>query len=221
MNHLVYKITNLINGKIYIGIHSTEDINDLYMGSGVNIKKSIARHGVENFKKEILYNFDNYDDMIAMEIKLVNEEFILRTDTYNAALGGYGAPYKMEHRHDSEEIRAKISAGTKAGMTTESKKKISNAQKKSVKSESSNAKRSESMKNYIKLNGHHLTGTKISDAHKEAIGASRRGKKTPVNICVKGEFYTQYEDAASVHGVSPRTIRNWVKDELNLECYLV
>lgn len=219
MNHLVYKITNKLNGKIYIGIHSTENVNDSYMGSGVNIKKSIARHGVENFTKEILFNFDNYDEMIAKEAELVTEEFVLRGDTYNAALGGYGAPYKMEHREDAEEIRAKISAGTKAGMTEEARKKISEVQKNVVRTKEDNIRRSETMKSYLKKNGSHRTGTTISDAHKEAIGASRRGIKIPIDIMIKGNHYTRYEDAAEIHKVTPTTVRNWIKDSSKTDCY--
>lgn len=124
MKHLVYKITNNVNSKIYIGVHSTEDINDSYMGSGVNIKKSIAKHGIENFSKDILFIFDSYEEMMAKEAELVDEAFVLRTDTYNAALGGLGAPWKMEHRKDAEELRRKISENTSLGMTIEGRRKF-------------------------------------------------------------------------------------------------
>jgi hypothetical protein len=87
-HYLIYKITNLLNNKIYIGLHKTYDINDDYMGSGKNIKNEIKLFGIENFKKEILFDFDNPDDMIKKEAELVNEEFLKRDDVYNIVLGG-------------------------------------------------------------------------------------------------------------------------------------
>ena len=88
--YLVYKITNLKNNKIYIGVHTTTNINDDYMGSGTNIRQAIQEHGLENFEKEILHVFDNQEEMLEKERELVNEEFIKRSDTYNLVLGGGG-----------------------------------------------------------------------------------------------------------------------------------
>lgn len=88
MFYTIYKITNMINGKIYIGLHKTKKLNDGYMGSGKMISYAIKKHGLENFKKEILFTFDNEKDMINKEIELVTEEFCLRKDTYNLAKGG-------------------------------------------------------------------------------------------------------------------------------------
>jgi len=86
----LYQITNLVNNKIYIGVHSTKDMNDSYMGSGINIQLAIKKYGIDNFKKDILYTFDNADDMYAKEKDIVTDEFLLREDTYNLRVGGTG-----------------------------------------------------------------------------------------------------------------------------------
>ena len=88
MLHTIYKITNRLNGKIYIGKHSTNDINDNYMGSGKYIKKAIIKYGVENFIKEVLFIFNDEKEAYDMEKQIVNENFIKRIDVYNAIVGG-------------------------------------------------------------------------------------------------------------------------------------
>jgi hypothetical protein len=49
---IIYCITNLINGKKYIGSDSNN--NPKYMGGGTYLKKAIKKYGKENFKKEII-----------------------------------------------------------------------------------------------------------------------------------------------------------------------
>ncbi len=90
MHYTIYKTTNTLNGKIYIGKHQTKDLNDGYMGSGKILVQSIEKYGIENFTKEILFLFDNEAAMNAKEAELVTEEFCLREDTYNLCPGGNG-----------------------------------------------------------------------------------------------------------------------------------
>lgn len=94
MKFTIYKITNNVNGKEYIGQHQTLDLTDDYMGSGKRLKYAQEYHGIENFSKEILFIFDNEEEMNAKEAELVTEEYCSRDDTYNIAPGGFGGGYR-------------------------------------------------------------------------------------------------------------------------------
>ncbi len=90
MYYIIYKTTNILNNKIYIGQHITDNIDDRYMGSGSDLLRDMKKYGKNNFNKEILHVFDNFSDMDNKEIEIVNEVFIKRKDTYNIILGGQG-----------------------------------------------------------------------------------------------------------------------------------
>jgi group I intron endonuclease len=90
MFYSIYKITNQIDGKIYIGSHKTKDLDDSYMGSGKYLKYAQEKHGIENFTKEILFVYETPEEMYAKEAELVNEEFLATANTYNLKVGGFG-----------------------------------------------------------------------------------------------------------------------------------
>lgn len=90
MYHIIYKTTNLINDKIYIGYHLTDDLNDSYLGSGRNLKKAIEKYGKDNFKRNILYVFPTKEEALLKEAEIVNEDFLKRDDVYNLKEGGEG-----------------------------------------------------------------------------------------------------------------------------------
>jgi len=75
MHYTIYKITNKINNKFYIGKHKTDNLDDDYMGSGKYLLHSIKKYGVDNFVKEILFVFDKESEMNAKEKELVSKEF--------------------------------------------------------------------------------------------------------------------------------------------------
>ena len=90
MFYLIYKITNTLNHKVYVGSHKTKDKDDGYMGSGKYLLRAIKKHGIEKFTKEILFEFENAAEMYAKEAELVNEDFLVEENTYNLKLGGFG-----------------------------------------------------------------------------------------------------------------------------------
>lgn len=100
--HYIYQIKNLVNGKLYIGKHSTNDVNDGYFGSGTLINRAIKKYGIENFRKSILAFFDSEDEAYLQEKLLVNETFVEREDTYNLTCGGFGSWHAV---NSSEEFR--------------------------------------------------------------------------------------------------------------------
>jgi hypothetical protein len=91
MYHLVYKITNLITGRYYIGKHSTRNIDDNYFGSCKPLNEDIGFYGKENFQKEILFQADSEEEALEYEAKLVTQEMIDSLRTYNQTLGGRGS----------------------------------------------------------------------------------------------------------------------------------
>lgn len=96
MKYYVYKTENLKDGKFYIGVHKSNDIkNDTYLGSGVKLKKAIFEFGIENFRREILFEFDTSQDAFKKEKDIVTKEFVLRGDTYNKTVGGCGRIYNL------------------------------------------------------------------------------------------------------------------------------
>ena len=107
MYYLIYKITNVLNNKIYIGKHKTDNINDEYMGSGKILFEALKKYGLNNFKKEILFECKNEEEMNQKEKELVNEEFVKRVDTYNIKTGGEGGWDYCCNNHKLQSIKAK------------------------------------------------------------------------------------------------------------------
>jgi hypothetical protein len=90
MHYIVYRITCSLNGKFYIGTHATNNLNDGYMGSGVNIRRAIKELGVWNFHKEILFDFKTHTEAYNKEAELVTKELVKSELCYNLCAGGGG-----------------------------------------------------------------------------------------------------------------------------------
>ena len=94
--HFIYKTTNILNDKFYIGMHSTNNLNDSYLGSGKRLKRSIKKYGIENFKLEILEFFQNREFLVEREKELVNADLLKDTNCMNLVFGGNGGFISIE-----------------------------------------------------------------------------------------------------------------------------
>lgn len=102
---IIYKTTNLINNKIYIGQSIKNNSN--YLGSGYIFKKAIKKYGKQNFKKEIIETCDSIKELNKREIYWIN--FYNSTDKnigYNINEGGKNA-------RQTKESKIKISLALK------------------------------------------------------------------------------------------------------------
>lgn len=97
-----YRITNILNSHFYYGVHSTNNLNDNYMGSGSRLKLAYQKYGIENFKKEILKFFDTRKEALEYEALVVNENLVQDDNCYNLIKGGYG-DMSEEHKCISNE----------------------------------------------------------------------------------------------------------------------
>ena len=184
MIYYIYKITNLCNGKIYIGMHSTKSLDDGYMGSGKLLKAAIKKYGKENFRKEILETFDNEEDMISKEKELVTDEFVLDETNYNIMPGGkFGSLERnnlsfkgKQHSENTIEKIRNASIGRKHSEDTKKKISENNFSKTDPARQKEHAKKAGS---YARSEEHKR---KISEAIKNKIqsGNYKPGRKKSV-----------------------------------------
>jgi len=98
--HFIYKTTNLLTGKYYIGMHSTDDLEDGYLGSGKRLRYSVRKYGKKNHQREILEFVDTREDLKAREKEVVSLDEIAKEDCMNLKEGGDGGFVSEEHRNN-------------------------------------------------------------------------------------------------------------------------
>jgi hypothetical protein len=106
--NLLYETKNLINGKVYRGVHCTNNLDDGYLGSGDRLKRAITKYGRDNFKRTDLQFFNSFDEALKGEASFVDINFISRSDVYNINLGGDCPPSRKGCKM-SEDAKNRIS----------------------------------------------------------------------------------------------------------------
>jgi hypothetical protein len=90
--YIVYKTTNIITGRFYIGSHQTSNINDGYIGSGKVLKMAVRKYGRDNFKFEIICKCISFKIMRCVEGHLVRYNIDkFGRGCYNRSYNGTGA----------------------------------------------------------------------------------------------------------------------------------
>jgi len=106
--HYIYRTTCGITGNFYVGMHSTNDLEDDYLGSGKRLWYSIQKHGRENHTREILEFCENRSSLKDREREIVNENFLEDPNCMNLKIGGDGGFANEEHR-----VKAQRNGGKK------------------------------------------------------------------------------------------------------------
>lgn len=153
----IYKTTNILNDKIYVGKRTTDIIEDGYLGSGIKINNSIKKHGKENFKREILEFCKTKEELNEREIFWIKELNSRDQNIgYNISKGGDGGPYTLDGKA--------WNSGKKMSSEYCEKNRRGHLGKKA--SEETRAKMRESQK-----------GKTISEEHKEILRKNMTGRK--------------------------------------------
>lgn len=192
---IIYKTTNLINGKFYVGQDSNN--NPEYYGSGTAFKLALKKYGKENFSKEILEVCSTQEQLNEREKYWIKETRAIELG-YNLAEGGFGVS------NMSDEIKQKISKSKKGKkLSEEARKNMSKANKGRKHTEETKRKLSEINKGrkptleQLKKISESLKGRKLSEEHKRKIGDRFRGKplseqhRKKISEANKGKIFSE------------------------------
>lgn len=96
--HFIYKTTCCITGSFYIGMHSTDNLNDGYLGGGIVIEHSLKKYGRKNHKREILEYLSDRISLDAREREIVNSDLLKNPLCLNLVEGGNGG-FSLSDEH--------------------------------------------------------------------------------------------------------------------------
>ena len=203
---IIYKTTNLVNGKKYIGKDTKNKPS--YLGSGAILKKAIQKYGKQNFRKEIIELCDSKEELIEREEYWLNYYDAgnnpMFYNMHNYSSGGISIPSELHYlygKHHSDETKRKMS-NSRLGeknhnygekFSVETRKKLSesmiHACARGERHHMFGKHQSDEVKQ--KLSKSHM-GKKLTPEHKKNIGLSKTGEKHPNFkgnlMCVRG-FY--------------------------------
>ena len=106
--YYIYKTTCTITNKYYIGMHKTCNLKDGYMGSGLLLRRSIKKHGLNNHFIEILEYCDSYEKLAEREQYIVNSDLLNDPLCMNLKTGGIGGATMTGRKQSKETIEKRV-----------------------------------------------------------------------------------------------------------------
>lgn len=192
MYHFVYTTVNLINNKQYIGVHSTDNIDDGYLGSGKLLIRAIRKYGADNFKVINRVFFEYKEEAFIFERKIVNEQIVNDPNYYNLKQGGKGGKEKGHKCSDNlKKYISEINSGEGNFMygkshSDETKSKISKKRKGQRATDEVRKKMSDSRKG----SGNSMYGKHHTEETKLIISNKQKGKRTKEDNHFYGKSHT-------------------------------
>jgi hypothetical protein len=172
--HYIYKITCKITNRFYIGMHSTDDLNDRYFGSGKRLWFSINYHGKENHIKEILEFLPSREALKEREKEIVNKELINEDLCMNLVVGGEGGYISEEGCKKGGVTSGNIQINKMLSDIVYKEKVLKTLRDTSINNHKTGKSKIPSRK-----------GVKLTDEHKKKIGKNNSLKQ-------KGVLNSQY-----------------------------
>lgn len=210
--HYIYKTTCKITNKFYVGMHSTDNLEDGYLGSGKILGYSRKKHGDENHVREILEYLPSRVELKAREKEIVNEELLRHHLNINLKYGGDGGYENInQDRLNVYGKNGKIGYG---GENLICGYLLNDKLKELGRFDEIQEKKSSSLKNTIKLYGHHMTGKCLSDIHKQRIKDTINERALGL-----GEKNSQFGTCWVTNGVKPIKIKKEKLDEYLMNGY--
>lgn len=192
--YFLYKTTNLKNGRYYLGMHSTSKLDDGYLGSGTRLRRSIRKHGRENFKIEILEFFESREVLLKAEVDLITEDILKDPKCMNLKPGGSGGFSNKEH-----QLKCSSASGKKHSerLISDPDYKLSISQKRSI----SVKKRLQDGTLKIWKDNYSWAGKSHEESTKKLIGEKN-------SISQKGEKNSQFGSFWITNGIESKKVKN-------------
>ncbi|WP_407307333.1 hypothetical protein [Acinetobacter sp.] len=197
MEHIIYKTTNILNGRFYIGMHSTENIDDGYLGSGRRVKAEVKKYGKKNFVREVLEYLPSREALCARETEIVCEELLSNPLCLNLKNGGEGGGKFSSVEHQRKCSLAGVKA-TKEKWKSDPQFRKAGCQRASAEMKK---KHTEGKIRYDTFKNKHL-----GDNHRSKIGKKSSEHQT-------GEGNSQFGTCWVTDGVKPVKIKKEQLDE--------